>query len=332
MRADDAAGLGGHRRQIDDPAPLAPRIPGSTACVTRNTDFRLTASTSSQSCSVIWSKGCGRAIPALFTRTATGPSASWTCWTIPATSSAIDTSAWMAMAWPPVLPSRGRRLGVRRTGHVVHGQLGTRLRQRQGGGSADPPAAAGNQGDFPVERLSPDYSSVFTERLGVAVCKGFWRGQGPGGAGRHVSPPFPPADLAAEVRLLGMALRTIRFQSASPRDRPEPPWQPVGSVPDRARNWPSRTIMRRARTRISAATLIRRVRHVQGCPSPSGSRLTTVVEVVAAILAGQGLGGQFRGDCAGKVDRRPRRARGPADSPPPRADRGGKGWPCSGDR
>ena len=36
---------------------FAARMPGSTAWVTRNTDFRLTASTSSQSCSVISSNG-----------------------------------------------------------------------------------------------------------------------------------------------------------------------------------------------------------------------------------------------------------------------------------
>lgn len=104
MQHDTPQPSTGRRRQSPGIQPhRTARIPGSTVSVTRNTDLRLTASCSSQSCSVIWSRGCGRAIPALFTRMATGPSASVARSTILATSLAIDTSAWMVMAWPPIL-------------------------------------------------------------------------------------------------------------------------------------------------------------------------------------------------------------------------------------
>jgi len=81
---------------------LRSRMPGITACVHRNTDFRLTAMVRSKSASVSVSTVRTRPMPALFTSTSTGPSACSVSAIIRATSTAWDTSARTAMALPPL--------------------------------------------------------------------------------------------------------------------------------------------------------------------------------------------------------------------------------------
>jgi len=80
---------------------LRRRIPGRTACATRNIDLRLTAKTSSQSGSVISDRVRGGPIPALLTRMSMPPNPFSTAVTKRATSADFETSAWIARARRP---------------------------------------------------------------------------------------------------------------------------------------------------------------------------------------------------------------------------------------
>ena len=72
---------------------LRVRMAGRKAWVTRKQDFRLTSINSSQSRSVISSRGCWRAMPALFTRMSISPSDVCASAASRSTSRATETSA-----------------------------------------------------------------------------------------------------------------------------------------------------------------------------------------------------------------------------------------------
>ena len=128
------------------------RIPGSTACVTRNTDFRLTASTSSQSCSpdlVEWLEaGDARIVH----QDADRPELALD---LPDDLGDLGGDGDVGLhgdgmaALASDLGADGLR--IRRTSLVVDGHAGTGSCQRQRRGSANASAAARHEGNLVSE-------------------------------------------------------------------------------------------------------------------------------------------------------------------------------------
>ena len=128
---------------------LRARMPGSTACVTRKHDFRFATITSSQSRSLISSIGCGREIPALFTRMSTAPTFSSLSRTSRSTSVAEDTSAWMLAHRRPNSPTRSATA------------CASSARRRQFTTMSAPASASAKAMARPIPRLDPVTRATF---------------------------------------------------------------------------------------------------------------------------------------------------------------------------
>ena len=124
------------------------RMPGRTASVHRNADFRFTAIPRSKSSS----RTPLIAIPALFTKTSIGPSSPATRATISLTCALMETSARAAIARPPAericATTDVRLLGARLE---IDRNRGAALGQRQCDRPADAARGACDQGHSPLK-------------------------------------------------------------------------------------------------------------------------------------------------------------------------------------
>ncbi len=120
-----------HRADIDDLARPRAIMPGATARASRNIDVRLVASTPSHSSSVTSIVLFSSVMPALLTRTSTGPSAASISRTARSISVRRVTSSVKPPARPPDLADLvGRRLDLVRRARAA-GHAGARRAERR---------------------------------------------------------------------------------------------------------------------------------------------------------------------------------------------------------
>jgi hypothetical protein len=109
----------------------------------KKTDLRLVSITASQSSSLKSTASARRTIPALFTRMSIPPSSARVCSTTPWTGATVERSAVTSAAAGGSHQS-GRFFGA---GAADEGDVGPRLRKRDGNALADAGIGAGDDGD-----------------------------------------------------------------------------------------------------------------------------------------------------------------------------------------
>ena len=143
------ADVRGDRRDVDDAGRTAPASSCGTARrIVWNAPVRSTPMTSSQLSSLIRAIRPSRVMPALFTRSSTGPNASSICVKAASTAALSSTAAWIASAVPPAASIGRDRLGrTRLVLRVADRDTVARRTERDGGRAADAARTAGDERD-----------------------------------------------------------------------------------------------------------------------------------------------------------------------------------------
>ena len=145
---------------------LRARMPGKTACVQRNADFRFTAIVRSKSASVTVSMVRLRPTPALLTRMSIGPSSVGNALDHAADRHALRHVSLDRQGPPAAMPDRsGDLVSLGRTFPVIDGDSGAGVRKRCCDRGADPARGAGDQRHAIIE---------IGIRADVDRCRGKW--------------------------------------------------------------------------------------------------------------------------------------------------------------